>query len=234
MRNEFNFGGIDAVFSMGAPMVVREGFSHYTGLSPALTSYQVPIGQRRVFVVLSGVKGSASHDPWEILYRNSNFTAANAPMVRSLIDSIEGPSVNPLLDYGSWSESFDLPAETAGRDQDPDGDGTPSGVEFLLGLDPTKADVLEGFAIERSEAGNPVLRYREARNRSGSVLALEVSTAPGNWSPFHPHPDAVTRTPLDDYEQIHVDLSRLNLGPTAMFRFLSLAVPSQAPAAGED
>ncbi len=212
-------------------MDVREGFSYYTGVSPALTSYQVSIEQRRVFVVLNGVANSASHDPWELLYRDSTFTASRAPMLRSLIDSIEGPSANPFLDYESWIERFDLTPEMAGRDQDPDGDGAPSGVEFLLGLDPTRADVREGFAIERSPGGHSVLSYREARNRTGSILAVEISTASGIWSPFEPDPAAVTSEALEDYERISVDLSRLNLDPTAMFRFVSRAAPPQSPAA---
>src|SRR3989339_282079 len=58
------------------------------------------------------------------------------------------------LAYNEWADYFELPANFAKYDDDPDGDGLPNYLEYVHATDPTKADTdKEGFT-DRQEITN--------------------------------------------------------------------------------
>ena len=58
------------------------------------------------------------------------------------------------LAYNEWADYFELPANFAKYDDDPDGDGLPNYLEYVHATDPTKADTDKDGFTDRQEITN--------------------------------------------------------------------------------
>lgn len=102
-------------------------------------------------------------------------------------------------DYAAWLGNFawDPPAQATGAD--PNQNGLPNWLEFLLARDPVAAAA--GLPFRRIESvregGEPYLILEYDRRRIPDRLGLEGSTALGPWSPLDPAADGVERTVID-------------------------------------
>ncbi len=86
--------------------------------------------------------------------------------------------------FAEWSRArFPLgtAAEEIGGSGDPDGDGVPNGIEFLLGRNPTVADAAPAVTIGR-EDGRVVLSYPRSASVPAGLEVIEVSTDARTWS----------------------------------------------------
>ena len=97
-------------------------------------------GGQPIFAIINGVKNSASHDQWELLYSLSGYGSTTQPIstFRSHIDSVEaavdpGPTVpQELLNYLA---NLGIPEPQRLEDLDPDFDGVPNVFEYYFGSD---------------------------------------------------------------------------------------------------
>ena len=93
-----------------------------------------------IFAIINGVKNSASHDQWELLYSLNGYRSTDQPIFtfRSHIDSVEaavdpGPTVpQELVNYLA---NLGIPEPQRLEDLDPDFDGVPNVFEYYFGSD---------------------------------------------------------------------------------------------------
>jgi hypothetical protein len=159
----------------------REGFSYYSGLS----ANRVPSrsGQRSSLVVLSGVEGSASHAPWEVLYNSHDFSNSNRQPLIEAIDAVQpGGAASGLL-YADWAAAEALPEELALPSQDADGDGMANLLEFYFDLRPLVAEP-SPLTIQRDPGGDITLRFPVGQEREGIRLDVEGSETLEQWEPL--------------------------------------------------
>lgn len=99
------------------------------------------------------------------------------------------PVVVPDFTFGGWAQGLPFPPGQAGPVQDPDNDGVPNLMEYLMGSDPLQggpASLPEAGIRSAAELGAGAvpgksylaLQARVRRHRSGVVLAAEAAPSP--------------------------------------------------------
>lgn len=97
-------------------------------------------GGQPIFAIINGVKNSASHEQWELLYSLNGYASTDHPIAtfRSHIDSVEaGVDPGPVLPQEFINYLADLGISESDRsiDHDPDFDGVPNVFEYYFGSD---------------------------------------------------------------------------------------------------
>ncbi|MCS6771743.1 MAG: PQQ-dependent sugar dehydrogenase [Kiritimatiellae bacterium] len=127
-------------------------------------------------------------------------------------------SLTSHLTFAEWqSAHFGSPANPdAGLDRDPDGDGEPNHLEYLLKTQPTNAaSARGGLEISPAWHGGPRLRFVHVANRGVRIEGNNDLSA-GEWTPLdisanRPHFPAVD-------EEVMVDEALLGAEPAQSFR----------------
>ncbi len=92
--HRYDLAGVDAVVDAGDQTQIRDGFSVFSGQPPERNSFQVPIGDRRRFIIIDGYAN------FEIKLITNDYRSSRAEEVRAIIDAIEPVAIeNPLIDY---------------------------------------------------------------------------------------------------------------------------------------
>ncbi len=94
----------------------------------------------------------------------------------------------PALSYSAWADEIDFPPGLSGLQDDPDGDGIPNGLEFLLGSDPlapSSGRLPAAEFVPGSDLGPDAdpektylsLRVRVLKDRTGVALTPRAAPA---------------------------------------------------------
>ena len=118
--------------------VNRYGIDYVLNDFDRAISSEFQTGGQPIFAIINGVKNSASHEQWELLYSRLGYGDTTHPIAtfRSHIDSVEadpGPTVpQELLNYLA---NLGIPDNQRLEDLDPDFDGVPNVFEYYFGSD---------------------------------------------------------------------------------------------------
>ena len=112
-------------------------------------------------------------------YATGQFTVTNDAVRFTITD--DGAGLAPFYD---WLLARGLPASRASVTADPDGDGIPALLEFVLGGDSALPDTPALAVLTVTDAGQayPAVRYKRRRDLGRAVLAVEVSAADPGFS----------------------------------------------------
>lgn len=102
-------------------------------------------------------------------------------VVRSNVARLYGDSLPPLS-FAGWAAGFGLSGPAAGSDADPDHDGLPNGVEFVLGDNPRLADA-SALPTVTLNGGNMLFTFPrdDASESPDVVLTVESGTDLVTW-----------------------------------------------------
>ena len=92
-------------------------------------------GGQPIFAIINGVKNSASHEQWELVYSHLGYGDLTAPITefRNVINSVKAAQVVPgFVDY---LNGLQLPENQRAEEDDPDFDGIPNVLEYFFGTD---------------------------------------------------------------------------------------------------
>lgn len=105
-------------------------------------------------------------------HAKGRFTVTATSLQFTLDD--DGVAVTPLLD---WMTTQGLAADTAATLLDPDGDGVPTLLEFVLGSAPGATDraAITTEAVAVNEAVFPTIRYPRRQARGGVAVTVQVA-----------------------------------------------------------
>ncbi len=105
-------------------------------------------------------------------YATGNFTVGANSLQFTVTD--DGAGLAPFYD---WLGARGLPAARSSVSADPDADGTPALLEFVLGGDPASPEVAAVAMTTVVEAGEtyPAIRYKRRRDLGRVLVAVEVA-----------------------------------------------------------
>lgn len=177
-RSGFEYSGVDCVLEGASRMDFREGFSYYSGQSTS----RIPSSSslRSSIVVINGVKGSVSHEPWEVIYNSHSYSSSNRTGLLASIDAVQPGGGSTGVTYQSWAEAQGLVDEMALPLGDPDWDGLVNALEFYFDTSPTQKDA-NPLRMDRGADDRVVLRFPVGRERQGLRLDVEASQSLDEW-----------------------------------------------------
>ncbi len=143
-------------------------------------------GGQPIFAIINGVKNSASHKQWELLYSRSGYGDLNQPIgtFRSHIDSVEaGVDPGPVLpqEFINYLAGLGIAESDRNLDLDPDFDGVPNVFEYYFGSD--ASDTSSFFqptpvVVRISSTPYNALQYVRDPNAVGVEIQVEFSDSP--------------------------------------------------------
>ena len=183
-------------------------------------------GGQPIFAIINGVKNSASHEQWELLYSLSGYGSTDQPIstFRSHIDSVKagidpGPTVpQELLNYLA---NLGIPESQRLEDLDPDFDGVANVFEYYFGSD---ASDTSSF----SQPTSTVLTIASTRYhalqfiRDPTAVGVEISVEFSNSPSFVTLNESVQLTPelLENGMELIVVRSALPLSTREFSRLI--------------
>lgn len=183
-RNEgFEMSGVDCVVEGTRRTAFREGFSYYSGLSPN----RIPgrSSDRSRFVVINGVTGSSSHEPWQVLFNANSVSNATRTSLMTEIDSVmpgNGTGNSDSGTYAAWIETFGLDEALVNPGMNPDDDDLDNLLEFYFNTSPVMADG-SPLSLTRDAQRRRVLQFAFGKAREGLEVRLEGSADLQAWEP---------------------------------------------------
>ncbi len=169
--------------------VNRYGFEFVLNDFNRAVANRFQTGGQPIFAIINGVKNSASHEQWELLYSLLGYNLPDnlQPIgtFRSHIDSVEAAAVDPgpVLPQEFLNYLADLGISESDRDvgQDPDYDGSPNVFEYYFGSD---ASDTSSFAqptptiVTISSTRYHALQFIRDPTAVGVEISVEFSDSP--------------------------------------------------------
>ena len=190
--NGYNFAGLD---STAARTNSRAGLSFYRG-APAVPW---PVNDRRRVVAVNMLAGSASHQPYEILY-NQEFP--NTTAARAAIDAVQAAPAG--TSFTVWKAAYTFPDGQDGPADDPDRDGFPTLLEFHAATDPLDGSSIPTSKLTPTPTGF-TYTYRRAKDRIGVTHTLQTGPL-GSLTTFTPSGESLADI-SSNIEEITITLS---------------------------
>ena len=183
---------------------LTQAFVNRYGIEYVLNDFNRAVARRfgsnqPIFAIINGVKNSASHEQWELLYSDSGYGNRDHPIAtfRSHIDSVEagvdpGPTVpQELLNYLA---NLGIPETQRLEDLDPDFDGVPNVFEYYFGSD--ASDTSSFFQPTSTVLTIASTRYHALQFlRDPTAVGVEISVEFSNSPSFDTLNDSVQLTP---------------------------------------
>lgn len=209
----FNITGVDSQPDRTTDL--RNGFAHFSGFDPNLTTFQIPTNDRRRLVVLQGLAGGLDSSgnalpQWRVLHnaRLPSFFEgdANDMAFRAAINSVfPAPA---LQTFAAWATDNNLPVGQNGAFNDADGDGVENILEFFFATIPTDRQSQGQLGFARAAGnGNYQITFRRAKGIENLGVELRSSEDLANWT-LVPMTEANT-TVIDQgtHEEVTVSVS---------------------------
>lgn len=139
-----------------------------------------------IFAIINGVKNSASHDQWELLYSLSGYGSTTHPIAtfRSHIDSVEaGVDPGPVLpqEFINYLAGLGIAESDRNLDLDPDFDGVPNVFEYYFGSDASDTSSFHQptpVVVRISSTPYNALQYVRDPRAVGVEIQVEFSDSP--------------------------------------------------------
>lgn len=153
---------------------------------PGTVTYTIARGATAAgpFTALGTVGGTTSYPDSSVVNGTTYHYIVSA--ANTFGASAASPSVSalPLSPFGAWVRGFfpgNDEAAVIGPDSDPDGDGVPNLVEYLLGASPALANATSPLSQETVSPDEVVLRYEALKDTTGIAAVLETSSDLATW-----------------------------------------------------
>lgn len=176
---------------------------------------------------ISGATGAAYSVPSVTLADAGTYTLVATNPAGSATSNPAVVAVNPALTtYETWATGAGLdPVSSGAADADPDGDGLPNVLEFVLGGSPTSAGSTPRPAIASGGAGQALFSFtRRTDADSLFTVTVESSSNLSTWSTVVDGVSgaAITRTPVDATRETVSVLAPVS-GSQTFFRIKAVA-----------
>ena len=140
-----------------------------------------------IFAIINGVKNSASHEQWELLYSLNGYLTTNHPIgtFRSHIDSVKAAPVDPgpvlPQEFINYLAGLGIAESDRSIDHDPDFDGVPNVFEYYFGSDASDTASFHQptpVIVRISSTPYNALQYVKDPNAVGVEIQVEFSDSP--------------------------------------------------------